>query len=70
MPEYLTSSDRSPQIAARIGELLNDEAVRESTIARLDELARKYGEPGASERAANYIAECLGMAADPRASAA
>ena len=70
MPEYLTSSDRSPQIAVRIGELLNDAAVRESTIARLDELARKYGEPGASERAANYIAECLGMAADSRASAA
>ena len=70
MPEYLTSSDRSPQIAARIGKLLNDKAERETTIDHLDRLAKQYAKPGASERAANYIAECLGMAGGSRSEAA
>ena len=70
MPEYLTSSDRSPQIAARIEKLLYDKAERETTIAHLDRLAKQYAKPGASERAANYIAECLGMAEASRSEAA
>lgn len=61
MPEYLSSSDRSPQIAARIETLLTDSEERDAAIAWLDRLSHKYAKPGASERAANYIAECLGI---------
>ena len=55
MPEYLTSSDPSQRVAARAVELLSNESLRQKKINWLDELARQYAIPGATDRAADYI---------------
>ncbi len=57
MPEYLTTGDPSDKVAARTVALLSDESLRQENIDRLDELARQYAIPGATDRAADYILE-------------
>ncbi len=60
MPEHLTSGDPSAQVAAQAIEWLTNESSRQANIRRLDQLAREYAFPGASEKAADYILEHLG----------
>ena len=60
MPEYLTTGDPSEKVAARAVALLNDQSLRQKNIDRLDELARQYAIPGATDRAADYILENVG----------
>ena len=55
MPEYLTMSDPSESVAKRAIVWLNDESARKKKIAEMDQLARKYAKPGATERAADFI---------------
>jgi lipid-A-disaccharide synthase len=55
MPEYLTMSDPSESVAKRAIVWLNDESARKKKIAEMDQLAKKYAKPGATERAADFI---------------
>lgn len=59
MPEYMTTGFPSEKMAANVVSwLANPESMTEK-IVRLDELARKYAKPGATERAAEYLLETL-----------
>jgi lipid-A-disaccharide synthase len=55
MPEYLTSEDRSAQIAGHVVGWLTDPAQRAESVRRLGDLKVKIGHGGASCRAAEYI---------------
>ncbi|QDT01185.1 lipid-A-disaccharide synthase [Adhaeretor mobilis] len=60
LPEYLTSTDRSGELAAHIIEWLRDESQLEKRHTELAELREQVGQGGASVRAAVYIAKALG----------
>ena len=70
-PEYLTSDDRSADLAAHIVEWLTRPEKLRQRVAALRELKREVGRPGASERAAAYILDTLGRtnAKSPRQAA-
>ena len=54
-PEYLTTEDRSANLAAHIVEWLTQPEKLQQRIAALRELKHRVGEPGASAKAATYI---------------
>jgi len=60
MPEYLTCTDRSPELAAHVIEWLTDESRFYKRAAELATLREQVGQGGASETAAAYIANVLG----------
>lgn len=66
-PEYLTSQDKSTEMAAHLVRWLVDPWEHRRRTARLDELAERTAHPGASARAAEYMLEALGetASADP-----
>jgi lipid-A-disaccharide synthase len=70
MPEYLTYEDRTEQLAAHCIEWLTDADTRVRRIANLVQLRDQFAAGGASERAAEYIAEVLGPAVEPLRQAA
>ncbi len=59
-PEYLTSEDKSRQIADNICSWLTDEHSRQATENRLALLKDQVAHGGASRRAAEYILEMIG----------
>ena len=54
-PEYLTSEDKTEQLASHVIEWFEDEAAYQHRIDQLHELNLRVGHPGASSRAAEYI---------------
>ena len=58
-PEYLSSVDRSQQMAEHLMEWIGEPDKRAALVARLKELCDRVGQPGASQRAATYIADEL-----------
>ncbi|HND51031.1 MAG TPA: lipid-A-disaccharide synthase [Pirellulaceae bacterium] len=58
-PEYLTARDRSKQIAAWVVRWLTDESERMRRVEWLARLRERYGHPGASRRAAEYILQAM-----------
>lgn len=58
-PEYLTSADRSSDLASHVVEWLTQPATMRGRIAGLQELKRQVGQPGATVRAAAYILATL-----------
>ncbi|MFM9068963.1 MAG: lipid-A-disaccharide synthase [Planctomycetota bacterium] len=58
-PEYLTAQDRSADMARWIVRWLRDEGAWQERVQELVELRSRFGHPGASERAAEYILRCL-----------
>ncbi len=60
MPEYLSWSDRSPQIADRLLMWLDSESLRRQNVADLNRLAEQFAIPGATQRAADHVLEQLG----------
>jgi lipid-A-disaccharide synthase len=58
-PEYLTSDDRSTDIARHVTRWLTDDASRKACIARLEQLREQFGGDGASRRGAEYILAAL-----------
>ncbi len=58
-PEYLTSADRSADIAAHVVGWLTDEPSRQARIAQLEVLKAEVGDGGASRRGAEYILRTL-----------
>jgi lipid-A-disaccharide synthase len=65
MPEYLTPFDVSDELARWAGTWLDDPKARAEASRRLAELRDRVAVPGASERAAERIAQALGGAASP-----
>ncbi len=63
-PEYLTSTDRSVDLAAHIVEWLTQPDKLRERIAGLRELKRQVGQPGATARAATYILTALRSSAE------
>ena len=61
MPEYLTKKDPSSRVAKRLLRLFRQPELRESQTQWLDELSKRYAKAGASNRAADYILESLGL---------
>jgi lipid-A-disaccharide synthase len=59
MPEYLTCSDKSRQIAGHVIEWLKDPAARAARVRELTELKERLANGGASRRAADYLFEKL-----------
>ena len=59
MPEYLTSQDRTDDLAQHVTGWLTDETARRRLVARMGQLREKLAGGGASERAAEYIVEEL-----------
>lgn len=70
MPEYLFSGDRSANVAKRIVHWLSDTSAKMIVVQELDGLAREFAIPGASSRAAEFIAVELGIQRHLRARAA
>ncbi|MFO0871842.1 MAG: lipid-A-disaccharide synthase [Pirellulales bacterium] len=70
MPEYLTSRDRSREMASWVCRWLTDPADRERRAEWLRELRDRYGHPGASRAAAEYILTALSAGAVPAQRAA
>jgi lipid-A-disaccharide synthase len=65
-PEFLTWKDESSAMAQAVLQRLQDRALRESIERQLGQLCDKYGQPGASRRAALYLIQQLGSpAAEP-----
>lgn len=60
MPEYLTCGNPSAAVARRAIDWLTQPQARRQAVAQLDELARKYAQPGATARAADYLWSQLG----------
>ncbi len=58
-PEYLTSGDRSADIARRIADWLEQPETRNRRVAELDALRTKIAHGGASRSAADYIVAAL-----------
>lgn len=65
MPEYLTCTDKSGQVAAHIIDWLTDSARRFERIAQLAELKERVGHGGASRRASNYMLDALDARQQP-----
>ena len=59
MPEYLTATDCSPQVAGQIVRLLESEKIHGEAVDELEKLAAGYALPGATTRAADYIIQNL-----------
>lgn len=66
-PEYLTSDDKSQQIADHIIEWLSDDTKLANRVAILKELSEQHARPGASHRSAEYILAKLTDGAPPLA---
>jgi lipid-A-disaccharide synthase len=64
-PEYLTSGDKTLEIAAHVIRWLLAEEVREGLIAELAKLKARVGHGGASRAAADYILAVLGSRPAP-----
>ena len=64
-PEYLTSEDKSEQLAAHVIEWLTDAAARDRRVAALAELKARVAQPGAADRAAEYIVRTLAARPEP-----
>ena len=58
-PEYLTSDDRSDDLAHHIVVWLTDESSRQACIGKLEALKQVVGDGGASQRGAQYILDVL-----------
>lgn len=58
-PEYLTSDDRSDDIASHVTEWLHNETERKQLVRQLETLRERVGGGGASRRAAEYIVDEL-----------
>lgn len=58
-PEYLTSEDKSEQIAAHVVKWLTDEKARQRRVEELTSLKLRFAQSGASDRAADYILKQL-----------
>ena len=56
-PEYLTTQNESDRPAGHVLNWLNNASAREETVAALQELKYRVGQPGACAAAANYLAE-------------
>jgi lipid-A-disaccharide synthase len=65
MPEYLTCTDRTPDLARHIIEWLRSDLVREQNIQGLTRLKEQVGHGGASIRAAEYIGDLLSAEQQP-----
>jgi lipid-A-disaccharide synthase len=63
MPEYLTSTDRAPELAGHIIQWLRSDLAREQNVRGLARLKEQMGHGGASIRAAEYIEQLF---AEPR----
>jgi lipid-A-disaccharide synthase len=63
MPEYLTYEDKSEQLAAHCVTWLTDSDARSRQSVRMLDLRDQFAAGGASERAAEYIAEVVQPAA-------
>jgi lipid-A-disaccharide synthase len=59
MPEYLTSEDRTEDLAGHVVEWLTDDQARQTLVDRMTELKGRVAHGGASERAADYIVKEL-----------
>ncbi|MGI9518612.1 MAG: lipid-A-disaccharide synthase [Pirellulaceae bacterium] len=59
MPEYPTYSDCSDQVATWINRWFDQPALLQQRLAQLDQLAKAFAQPGASERAAEYVFQQL-----------
>jgi lipid-A-disaccharide synthase len=55
MPEYLSSEDKSAQVAAHVVEWLTKPAVRDALVEKMSALKERVGHGGASQRAAEYL---------------
>ncbi|HBO44747.1 MAG TPA: lipid-A-disaccharide synthase [Planctomycetaceae bacterium] len=64
-PEYLTSEDKSAQIAAHVVEWLTDETARARRVEQLVRLKAEVAHGGASSRAAEYILDHLAVRPAP-----
>jgi lipid-A-disaccharide synthase len=60
-PEFLTDQCQSRVIAAQLQRWLTDEASRDALCIKLRSLRDRIGQPGACERAADYLLEILGL---------
>ena len=58
-PEYLTCEDASAQMAEHLIGWLNNREERQHVVHLLDQVADGFAIPGASQRAADYIAKSL-----------
>ncbi|HMO83822.1 MAG TPA: hypothetical protein PKC18_02770, partial [Lacipirellulaceae bacterium] len=56
LPEYLTCTDKSDALAEHVVQWLRDPAARAERVAALEALRERFGQGGASTRAAAYIA--------------
>jgi lipid-A-disaccharide synthase len=54
-PEYLTSKDKTSQIADRITAWITDEEARQDRVAELSDLKQRVAHGGATAKAAEYI---------------
>jgi lipid-A-disaccharide synthase len=61
MPEYLTTGNPSASMAQRAIIWLKDENARNAKIAELDVLASRFAIPGATNTAADYLLNQLGV---------
>lgn len=61
MPEYLTSGNPATKVAEHLANWMEDPVKLAATVRRLNELAEKYGHPGASNKVADYILDQLGV---------
>lgn len=66
-PEYLTDRDESERIAAHLQQWLTDEPARQQVKKELRELLAQVGQPGACERAAEFISGSVVQASSRRA---
>lgn len=58
-PEFLTSEDRSAEMAEHLIRWLSDDAAHRERVAELERLRQRIGRPGASATAADYILQEL-----------
>jgi lipid-A-disaccharide synthase len=61
VPELVQGEVTGPRIADELRTLLNEHARRSSVLAALQDVRRRLGEPGASERAARAVLEVAGI---------
>ncbi|MCG8583924.1 MAG: lipid-A-disaccharide synthase [Pirellulales bacterium] len=59
-PEYLTSEDKSEQVANHVIDWLQDPAEYDRRVEQLSILGKKVGQSGAAEKASRYILSELG----------
>ena len=69
MPEFLDYRNRSEPIARQITEWLTNRPARNEVVQRLNDLAKEFAIPGASQRAADYIGQRIGIISESKAAA-